>query len=168
MYPKAAANCFEAPCRLPAIAGMIRGRRPRHPDCRSCRLYPNLFVCTVCRLRGRHAVVVVPYDRRTHPHRRARRLGAPVQNYQPCTNLPFMSLRDPNGVVAIPCRNHRLRTNPFPCTVCRFADFLIILYLKFGRFSNFRNRQVFCCLPAENNKWAIKPPPVIDFHHSLT
>ena len=30
-------------------------------------------------LRGRHAEVVVPYNRGTHPRRRARPLGAPVQ-----------------------------------------------------------------------------------------
>ena len=56
----------------------------RHTPC-GCNLVqelPNVYklVRLYCLpLRGRHAEVVVPYDHGTHPHRRARPLGAPVQ-----------------------------------------------------------------------------------------
>ena len=69
-------------------------------SCRNYRLYPNLFVCTVCRLRGRHAQWSCPTNmERTLAVGRddsARR----CRNYRLRTNLPTMSLRDPNGVVA--------------------------------------------------------------------
>ena len=92
-------------------------------------------------LRGRHAEVVVPYDRGL----RSRRRGG----YQPpgvgtteCVQarsfIPSAASRTARPVVvpydhgthptvgrddsARRCRNYRLRTNLFPCTVCRCAD----------------------------------------------
>ena len=77
---------------LAGIAGAI--------SCRNYRLRINLFVCTVCRLRGRHAQWSCPTNmERTLAVGRddsARR----CRNYRLRTNLPSMSLRDPNGVVA--------------------------------------------------------------------
>ena len=84
--------------------------------------------------------VVVPYDWRTHPTVGRDDSARRCRNYRLRTNLPFMSLRDPNGVVAISCthsqkpphpcraeaclrrcRNYQMRTNSFVCTVCRCA-----------------------------------------------
>ena len=87
--------------------------------------------------------VVVPYECGTHSRRRARRLGAPVQelpNAHKLVRLYRLPLRGRRGHVPAlqgllqigthlcrvgtcphRCRNYQVRTAPFPCTVCRFA-----------------------------------------------
>ena len=56
-------------------------------SCRNHQMRTNSFVCTVCRLRGRHAEVVVPYDRRTHPSVGRGHVPAACRNYQMRANL---------------------------------------------------------------------------------
>ena len=95
-----------------------RGRRPRRPDCRNCRLRTNFPSMS---LRGRPA----PAAAQPFATKKRYGCGVPLAGAISCRNprlrtssLP-MSLRDPNGVVAISCRNYRPHTNLFARTVCR-------------------------------------------------
>ena len=56
------------------------------------------------------------------PHRRARPLGAPVQELRDAYKLPSHVIARALAPVAISRRNYRLRTNLFAPTVCRCAD----------------------------------------------
>ena len=128
MSPKTAQAADSAIYRLVCSRSFLHGRTGSSAPTRLLRL--KLYFLKYGPLRS----VAV--------RRRARRLGAPVQelpNAHKLVRLYCLPLRGRHAESSCPtnvertlavgrddsarrCRNYQMRTNPFVCTVCRFAD----------------------------------------------